>query len=537
MLPTSSQRIKNIVVVGGGTAGWLSAAYLNKALNRNQSNFCRITLIESNNIPTVGVGEGTIFTLKETFEFLEIPELEWMVRCNATYKLAIKFVNWSNASRKDMYWHPFGGIPIVEPFGFPLSHYWLARRNQGNSEPYGQSCSEHVHLCEAQKAPKSQVGEYSPWDLEYAYHLDAGLLASFLKEKSLAAGVNHIIDRVKDVALDERGFIDHLITENHGDLDGDLFIDCSGFRGVLINQSLQEPFVSYNQSLICDRAIAISTPYPIDDKFDLKNGGINPYTTSTAMSSGWIWHTPLVSRGGNGYVYSNAFISDEDAEKELRKHLGIESEKLAARHLKMRVGKTRNSWVKNCVSIGLSGGFVEPLEASGIYLIEAGLESLVHHFPDLDFAPSVIASYNQTINQIYEEIRDFIVMHYCLSKRDDTAFWQANVHDLIIPDTLKSRLELWQHKWHSNPSSLPQPIGRHYPGHSYTCILEGMNCLPTKSLPILAYQDNSEAEKCFSQLNKMASILKTDLPNHSNYLEKMHSQYFQLGIKKMLAIN
>ena len=532
---SQTNQIKNIVIVGGGTAGWLSAAYLNKALNRNQTN-CRITLVESNDIPTVGVGEGTISTLKETFKFLEIPEFEWMVRCNATYKLAIKFVNWATTSSQDMYWHPFGEMPIVEPYGLPLSHYWLERRNRGSLEPYGRSCSEHVHLCEAQKAPKLQVGEYSRWDIEYAYHLDAGLLASFLKEKSLAAGVDRIVDTVVDVALDERGFIDRLITENHGNLSGDLFIDCSGFRGLLINRALQEPFVSYSNSLICDRAIALSTPYHPEDKFDLQNGGINPYTTSTAMSSGWIWNTPLVSRGGNGYVYCSAFISDEDAERELRQHLGAKSE-LVARHLKMRIGKTRNSWVKNCVSIGLSGGFVEPLEASGIYLIEAGLESLIHHFPDLDFAPSIVASYNDSMKRIYQEIRDFIIMHYCLTQRDDTAFWQASSHDLVIPESLQNKLELWQQMWSSSPFSLPQKIGRHYPDHSYTCVLTGMNNLPVKSSSILAYEGDSESEKYFYKVKQIALTMKNELPNHSNYLQKMHFKFFRLGIKKLLAIN
>lgn len=511
MIINDVNRIKNIVIVGGGTAGWLSAAFLSKALNISQRNDCQITLIESSNIPTVGVGEATVPTLAKTFKYLGISEFDWMSQCNATFKLAIKFVNWSGIPDKSEFWHPFG--KLLDHQGFPLSNYWLEEKLQGKFSDFGESCFEHVHLCKAKKSPKLH-----PWtqnytkEIQYAYHLDAGMLATYLKNKSLKQGVKQIVDKVVNVSLNNKGYIDFLTTENHGNFSSDLFVDCSGFSGLLINKALKEPFISYSDCLFCDRAISLSTPYENGDEYNSKFGGIEPYTTATALSSGWAWRTPLVSRNGNGYVYASKYIDQDKAEIEFRKHLGNISDKIESKHLKMRVGRTRNTWVKNCVSIGLSGGFIEPLESTGIYLIELGLYNLVRCLNQNNIDSKVINDYNKTIQGYYEEIRDFIVMHYCLTKRDDTQFWRANKYNKLLPNSLREKISFWRNYLPSKDYY----SGKLFPEYSYICVLNAMNYLPKKSLLLEQDRDHHILPSLKIKFNNL--IYK--YIDHSDYIKK-----------------
>ena len=509
-------KIKNIVIVGGGTAGWLSAAYLSKALNTNHNDECHITLIESSDIPTLGVGEATIPSLVNTLRFLEIPESDWMPKCNATYKLAIKFVDWFDQSSQDIYWHPFGNR--YSDNNIPLSHYWFMEKNQGSNLNFAESFEE-VHLSKAKKSPKEKLFSqiYSlnkDVDIAYAYHLDAGLLAEYLKNYCKNKGVKQILDKVVDITLDEQGFICHLRTEYSGDLSGDLFIDCSGFKGLLINQALEEPFISYADSLLCDSAIAISVPYDEQDTYELNSGGIEPFTTSTALSSGWTWKTPLVGRSGNGYVYSQNFISAEEAEAEFRQHLGNKAKHSPSKHIKMRVGKTRNSWVKNCISIGLSSGFIEPLESTGIFLIEMALENLKRYFPDKNFDQKTIENFNRVINNYYEEISDFIIMHYYLTNREDSKFWRANKYNSFIPETLKKKLELWKNNLPQNNEK--EFIQQLFPDFSYLCILDGLNCLPKDPSNLL--NSNQDNDYWSNRMNEISKSVEFYI-DHSEYIK------------------
>ncbi|OLT62670.1 tryptophan halogenase family protein [Moorena bouillonii] len=519
--------IKTIIIVGGGTSGWLSAAYLSKFLQDS----CQITLIESSDIGTVGVGEATLPTLQITFKLLGLSEFDWMTRCNASFKLGIKFVNWSGSSKPDIFWHPFGQLKSSPNLGIPISQYWLKNYLQGNTAAFDESCFEHINLCAAQKSPKSYDSPEYSGNIEYAYHLDAGKLATYLKERAKSAGVRHIVDNVLDVALDHRGFISHVITENHSNQTADFFIDCSGFRGLLINQALQEPFISYGDSLFCDRAIAISIPYEKGDRYNYNNGGINPYSTATALSSGWAWNVPLVERSGNGYVYSSSFMSQDDAETEFRKHLGDKANDQPAKYIKTRVGRTRNTWAKNCVSIGLSGGFIEPLESTGIYLVELGLEALIRHFPEKSFSPLLINNYNRFMREIYEEIRDFIVMHYCLTQREYTPFWRTNKYHNFIPDSLQEKLNLWKVMWpiyHGN-------IGHLFPDYSYVCILAGMGYFPVQSLPLLGYGEHSQEDKIILKTKSRSEQLRELLPDHHEYLQQMFLRNFKASWQSLLA--
>lgn len=517
--------IRNIVIVGGGTAGWLSANYLNKALNGSSNNSCNISLIESLNIPTVGVGEATLPTWRNTLLTLGISELDWMSKCQATFKLSIKFANWSGLPKHAVFWHPLGNIwSHASGFRMPLSQFWYCRCLAGESGPFAESIFPNVGLCRYKKAPKTlHQGDFNG-QVMYSYHFDAGLVTLYLKEKAKSKGVKHIIDNVVDVSLDHRGFIDYLVTEKSGKLFGDLFIDCSGFRGLLINKALREPFVSYSDSLLCDHAIAMAVPY------ESEVGDINPYTTATALSSGWAWNVPLVERSGNGYVYSRAFISHEEAEQEFRRHIGKDSKKLEVRHIKMRVGRTRCAWVKNCVSIGLSSGFIEPLEATGIFLIEAGLEHLIHNFPDKYFHPPIINNYNRIMREYFEEIRDFIVLHYCLTSREDTAFWRTYKNLSNIPESLNNKLEYWNVMLPNNTRS----IGRIWADDSYTCILSGMGYLPKKNLPILDYHDYKVSDGIFQKIKKETDQMTRSLPSHKDFLEHLDEIIaLQKGMKRI----
>ena len=512
-----THHINKIVIVGGGTAGWISALLLQKALNKATGNTCQITLIEASDIPTVGVGEATVPHLKRAFKFMEIDEAEWMRACNATFKTSIKYVNWSGRPENDVYWHPFERPPSTQEF-FPvkeyqISHYWLKKKLLGSDiGRYDESCFTTVAACKKFRSPKNYgAAEYTS-DINYAYHLDAGLLAEFLKTKAKSQGVKHVVDRVSEVVLDENGSISHLKTNENGDLKGDLFLDCSGFSGLLINKALHEPFESYSDVLFCDRAVAIQVPTSYD------SGQLNPYSTATALSSGWVWDIPLKNRRGTGYVYSSASITPEEAEQEIRKYIGPIADNIEPRHLKMRVGRTRRAWVKNCVSIGLSGGFIEPLESTGIWMITLSLFQLLKNFPAGGHMSDAAEKFNHVINGYYDEIRDFIVMHYCTTNREDTEFWRANKHHPRKAEILAPVTDHWAIRWPQGPRFGPTL----FPDYSYFCITAGMDALPENSLPLLNYSNDQEAEAILMNIKQKADQLVRELPSHYDYIMNLH---------------
>jgi tryptophan halogenase len=323
--------------------------------------------------------------------------------------------------------------------------------------------------------------------INYAYHMDTVLFGRYLRQVARERGVRRIVDNVVGVETNEHGYLTALKTAEHGDVAGDLFIDCSGFRGLLINKHFGSEFVSFGASLFNDRAVALRVPYASAD------ATINPFTTSTAVSSGWIWDIPLsdqkVALGGQqwsddsahgrrgvGYVYSSQFTSDAEAERELREYVGPQAEGVNARLLKMRIGHNRKLWVKNCIAVGLAGGFIEPLESTGIALITQGLNLLLSHFPTRDCPDALADSYNGAMTRLYEHIREFIVLHYCISRRDDTEYWRANRHNPHIPERLKSQLETWRYR---APTAFDNLSGFDFFHHtSYHYILAGQRYVP-----------------------------------------------------------
>ncbi len=517
---------KSVVVVGGGSAGWMTASYLKKAAPS-----VNVTVIESATIKTVGVGEATFSTIKLFFDFLGLAEQDWMPSCNATYKLAIKFANWRRDGRS--FYHPFQRYETVD--GYNMGEWWLKLKR--HEEPFDRACFSIPGLCEAKRSPRFLDGRVFDDGVQdyfgggrkpkncflsdhmvqypYAYQFDARLLAEYLMEYATSRGVRQVVDEVNEVKLGEDGAIDHLVTQRHGAIRGDLFVDCTGFRGLLINQALGEPFVSFSDSLLCDRAIAMQVPR------DVEAEGINPYTTATAMRAGWAWDIPLYGRVGTGYVYASAFISPEEAEEEFRRHLGPAAESLPAAHIRMRIGRCRNSWVKNCVAIGLSSGFVEPLESTGIFFIQHAIEELISHFPGQAIDEEMVRSYNRLIAEGIDGIRDFLTLHYCTSERTDTEFWRA-VGQVPLAPELRERLEIWKHRLPNAKNVNPRYHGFEF--YSYSVMLLGLNCVPERSLPALDHLDDTNALQAFRALRERTERLVAALPTQFEYLSQLRDQ-------------
>ncbi len=510
-------RIRRIVIAGGGTAGWLSAAYLNRALGTD----VEITLVESSAIDTIGVGEATIPSLSYTMEFLGFRDHEWLPQVNGTFKAAIKFAGWSPSVRP-YFWHAFSprpepmATPYQNPYfievgqGFSMLHYAHHARKAGSQEQLGGFVLPTGALCEAKKSPLHPTDP--SLNLRTGHHIDAGLFNKFLRGVATERGVKHRVGHVGDVELDEGGLIKALKLTDGTRLEGDLFIDCSGFHGLLLNGALKEPFQSDSKYLFADSAIAI--PCESNPERD----GIAPYTTATALSNGWVWDVPLFHRSGAGYVYSSRFTDKETAERELRGHLGERSDKGTARHLKLRIGSSRNLWVKNCVAIGLSGCFLEPLESTGIFLIEYGLANLVTLFPDKRFPAPFAKKYNDIMRAIYTETRDFIVLHYCINKREDSDFWRAVREPDAIPDSLHEKLEFFRECLPvTDPSGFVM-----FKTLAYVSILDGNGELPKRGYPILQHVGYEAGQKKLAMIAEQQRKMLAIMPSHYDYIKRMY---------------
>ncbi len=426
----NDKRIQSIVIVGGGTAGWMTAAALSRVLNTRD---CRIRLVESEQIGTVGVGEATIPAIHDFNRRIGIDEKDCMRQTSATFKLGIEFVNWQHIG--DAYMHPFGTYgQNINGVGF--HHYWLKERATGNPVDFAD-------FCLAKTAAKNGKFAYPSEDLRsiystysYAFHFDASLYAQYLRGFAERLGVERIEGKVVDVTLQpENGHILNVTLEDGRSIDGELFIDCSGFRGLLIEQALGTGFEDWQQWLLCDRAVAVPSA---------NTGALAPYTRATAHSAGWQWRIPLQHRTGNGHVYSSKHVSDDEATAVLLDN--IEGEPQAdPRVIHFLPGKRNKMWNRNCVAIGLSGGFLEPLESTSIFLIQAAIMKLIEYFPDADFAAPDIAEFNRSMDTMFTEVRDFIILHYKATERRDSEFWRYCAN-MPVPDELTHRMELFKRR-------------------------------------------------------------------------------------------
>ncbi|MEP7013024.1 MAG: tryptophan halogenase family protein [Acidobacteriota bacterium] len=521
----SSEPIRSVLIVGGGTSGWMTASYLAKALKGTAS----ITLIESDRIHKIGVGEATVPNLQRVFfDYLDIPEEEWMPFVNGSFKLGIKYIDWADnpvPGAPEHFYHFFGGIPTCE--GIPLQQYWLRKVKAGFDVPLHYACYADGWLADAKKSPRSFDGSR---EMYYAWHFDAHLVAEFLKKWAIARQVRHVVGDVVDVNLDpETGFIRSVKMASGAVLGADLFIDCSGFRSVLMNQALKEPFLDSSPQLLCDRAVASAIPHD-DDAL-----GVEPFTSSIAMKHGWTWKIPLRGRFGSGYVYSSRFATEDQATEEFRALWGL-PETHPLNQIKFRSGRNQRSWVKNCVGIGLSSCFLEPLESSGIYFIYAAIYQLVKHFPDRSFDPRLANHFNEAIAQMFDNSRDFVQCHYFLSRRDDTAFWRANQNDLQKSDSILETIETYKAGLPVGTVLAGAGIDHYYndfdyefrnfwPNSSYYCILTGMGILPERVLPLVEHNSRAieNAEKMFGDIKRRADRLMVTLPSTVDYLNRLHS--------------
>ena len=507
-------RVRNIVIVGGGTAGWMSACYLNAVLAcRDPEEQVAITLVESQDIGIIGVGEATLAHIKRIMSTIGIDERDFMRSCSASFKNAIKFVGFH---RKDeVWWHPFTQLSHVNSFA--IADLWLDAHRRGFPTSYAETVTQDPHMCNRWLAPKRP--EDKPYDglVNYAYHIDTVLLGRYLRELGKSRGIRHVVDLVTDVGRDESGWVTHVTTKEHGELAGDLFIDCSGFRGLLINKAMEEPFISFNDVLFNNAAVAMRVPNADG------HTKIDPHTTCTAQSAGWIWDIPLYGRRGVGHVYSTDFMNNEDAETTLRGYIGAGHEELEAKHIPMRIGRSRNVWVDNVVAIGLAGGFIEPLESTGIYLAELGLSMLREYFPSKSSMRSHARRYNQVMASFYDEIRDFICMHYCLTARDDSEYWRTCANHPAVPDSLREKLDMWRTRLPGENDLDYVAAQPAFSAISYIYVCLGMQHFPHDGPAAAAMSDANFARAVFEDRKRAIDQVLQAAPPHWQILQQIHA--------------
>jgi hypothetical protein len=526
-------RIKNIVVLGGGTAGWMTASYLGKALGET----ARITVLEAPAIPKIGVGEATVPNLHKTFfDFLGIAEEDWMRECNASYKMGIKFVNWRTSGAgessprqldgaSDHYYHLFGLLP--NHANLPLSQYWANKKLAGQTdEPFDYACYREPPILDAKLAPRFADG--TRWT-NYAWHFDAHLVADFLRRFAVEKqGAVHVQDQMTEAVIDQRGHITALRTKEGRTIEGDLFVDCSGFKGLLINQAMKEPFLDMSDHLLNDRAVATQIKH--DDEAD----GVEPYTSSIAMSSGWTWKIPMLGRFGTGYVYSSRFQSQDEATQEFCTMWGVDPETQPLNHVRFRVGRNRRTWVRNVVSIGLSSCFLEPLESTGIYFIYAALFQLAKHFPDKRFDQILIDRFNREIETMFDDSRDFVQAHFSFAPRNDTPFWRA-CKDLVLADDIKEKIAMYKAGLPVNMpitdestyyANFEAEFRNFWNNSNYYCIFAGLDFLPDHNLPSLGFRaaEVDQAETVFADIKTKQKELLSTLPTTYDYLRQLHGK-------------
>ncbi len=511
-----TEAIRHIVIVGGGSAGWLTAAVLAADHDAASPTGLQVTLIESPDVATIGVGEGTWPTMRDTLRRIGVSETDFIRECDASFKQGSRFARWTEDREEDRYYHPF-----VLPQGYhdgDLVDGWLRREGV----PFDRLVSFQPHLCEAGKAPKQfSTPEYAAV-ANYAYHLDAAKLGVFLRRHCVERlGVRHVSDHVAGIDTHDSGDIASLRTREHGAIAGDLFVDCTGMRALLIGQHYGIGRTACGEVLLNDRAIALQVRYP-DPAWP-----IACQTISTAQSNGWIWDIGLPARRGVGHVYSSAHTSDQAVEAALEAYVagtgGRGCEVIAQQKLSFDPGYRRQPWHRNCVAIGLSSGFVEPLEASSLVLVELAAGMLSDQMPATRGTVDIVASrFNETFAYRWERVVEFLKLHYVLSRRDDSDYWRDHRRADSVPERLKQLLELWRHR---PPSRYDLPrIEEVFPSASYQYILYGMGFRPERSGSTRRTADAQRAEDSFREAASLARKMLAALPGHREMIEHIHTR-------------
>ena len=517
-------RARRVLIVGGGTAGWITAGYLARMLGADRPGGIAITLVESEEIGILGVGEGTFPTIRKTLARIGIDETDLIRRCGASFKQGARFVDWRytpGTAQPDHYLHAFQ--EVQEQDGLELLPYWLL----GNAGDAGwdEAATPQKRAADAHRAPKlpSHPGYVGP--LNYAYHFDAAALAKLLREQGIANGVDHTIDTVTEVRLGEDGAITGVGTSANGVLTADLYIDCTGFRAELIGKALGQPWKSCRDKLFCDSAIALQLPYQTPDE------PVASYTISTAQSFGWIWDIGLNDRRGLGHVYSSAYGDAETAEAILRHYAGPGAEQLEVRRFRFDAGYREINWHKNCVAVGLSSGFFEPLEATGIVFSEMAAGLIANLFPWAGDFETSARQFNANMCRRYERTLDFIKLHYCISERRDHPFWIDNVAASSIPDSLSEQLDCWRHR---PPNELD--IDRNidiFTESSWQYVLYGMGWKTDLSAKASVYRYAAEARQAFANIRSQGDYALANLPGNRDLIR--YAQQNAFGSKARVA--
>ncbi|KQW46583.1 MULTISPECIES: tryptophan halogenase family protein [unclassified Roseateles] len=504
---------RRILIVGGGTAGWLTAAYLAKALRLPERSQLEVTVLESPDISSVGVGEGTFPTIRSTLQFLGIDEARFIRETSATMKQGIRFVDWARApvgGSRHEFFHPFEAPFYAEDLN--LVPYWLLQ-DEADRAPFAQAMTIQHRVAEGQRAPK-RAGE-APYaaPLNYAYHFDAIKLAKLLAERARELGVRHVQATVTGVALDAAGAIAHLDTDRQGRFESDLYIDCSGFRAELIGRALGSPLKSARGHLFADRALACKIPLGAEAVMESA-------TIATAHEAGWLWEIGLNGARGVGCVYSSDHLSDDRAADILRNYCGAGSEDLAMRSIPFAPGYREQQWMKNCVAVGLSAGFLEPLEATGLVLIEAAVGMIAEMLPHSGPIQAPARRFNELMTARFENIINFLKLHYCLSQREEP-FWRDNAAPASIPDRLAGLLEEWKLR----------PPGRFdflldtetFAFFNYQYILYGMGFRTDLSAGRDDFTQVEDAQKLFAKIQRFADRAVADLPSHRTLIQQINA--------------
>ncbi|WP_337730786.1 MULTISPECIES: tryptophan halogenase family protein [unclassified Pseudoxanthomonas] len=485
---TSPRTVKRVVIAGGGTAGWMAAAALSKTLGKTLD----ITLVESEEIGTVGVGEATIPTLVVFHRLLDIKEQDFMAAVQGTVKLGISFENWKDVGHR--YIHSFG-TSGKDHWSAGFQHFWLRGRAEGLASEYSDYCIE------LQAALQDRFSHLPRYHVNYAYHMDAALYARFLRGFSERHGCKRVEGKIVDVATDADGGISSIKLERGEVIEGDLFIDCTGFRALLIGKTLGVGYTDWSRWLFNDSALATQTTAVRDAV---------PYTRAIAGTAGWQWRIPLQHRVGNGIVYSSRHISDDEAREQFLS--SVEGEVIKQPWpIRFKPGQRQQCWAKNCVALGLAGSFIEPLESTTIHLIQRGIVRLLQTFPHTITQPA-IDEYNARLDEELQHVRDFVVMHYAVSDRRDTPYWR-DIAEMEIPATLRHRIELFR-----ETGTVFHVPGELFGENSWIQVMLGQGVVPKGYHPTADVMSKEDLQRFLDDIRSNVLGTARQMPAHMDYL-------------------
>jgi tryptophan halogenase len=498
-MKVQQHNVNKVVILGGGSAGWMTAAVLSRVFLMKE---CEITLIESESLGTVSVGEATIPQIKLFNRLLDIDEDEFVKRTSATFKLGIEFANWKQKGHS--YMHPFGSfgneVDVIE-----FHQYWLKLRQSGKAPDLCAYSLSHMAAYQGRFMRPQPIKNSPLSDIQYAFHFDATKYAEFLREYAEKRSVERIEGKVTEVVTDEStGFVSSLLLDDGQKIHGDLFIDCSGFKGLLIEETLKTGFEDWSHWLPCDRAVAMQCA-PKD--------AVNPYTKSTAQDAGWTWRIPLQHRIGNGYVYPSKFVSDDEALATLKQNM--ESEPTTEPNfLRWKTGRRKKMWNKNVIAIGLSAGFIEPLESTGLHLIQTAISRLMSFFPSKSFNQVDIDYFNEKTKLEMEQVRDFIILHYKLTEREDTEFWKM-CKDMDVPEKVKTKMALY-----ASNGRIFREDNELFDETSWLAVMHGQGILPKAYHPMADLIPEHELEQRMNNIQSVISASVKRMPTQQEFIER-----------------